>query len=86
MLFPLRIDFIDDETAHRLFDSFPPDDMPYLEGWSRKRAGASQVMLLRVPFEDDLADFIAVCRRHAAVTNVVRITEDEFWAAPSNSS
>lgn len=81
----LRIDFTDEETAYRLFHEFPPGDLPYLEGWSRKRHGASHVLLLRVSSEGDLGRFVALCRSHPAVVRVVTITEAEFWAAPSNA-
>ncbi len=84
-MFPLRVRFADAERAHRLFDSFPPGDLEYIEGWSRKRDGDSQIMLLHLETEARLQDFITLCRSHPEVVEVVSISEDEFWRAPSNA-
>src|SRR5947208_12243791 len=47
-MFPLRIRFVDADHAYERFHSFPPADVDYIEGWSRKRDGDSQMILLHL--------------------------------------
>ena len=82
---PLRIRFIDEQVASDVFETFPPDDLDYVEGWSRKRDGDSQVVLLRLSDERYLQAFIALCRQTSYVVDVTPITETEFWNAPSHA-
>lgn len=82
--FPLRIRFTDAQCAYERFHQFPPET-EFIEGMSRKRAGDCQVMLLKVPRETCLQDFLALCRAESSIIEVLHITEDEFWRAPSNA-
>lgn len=82
--FPLRIRFTDAECAYERFHQFPPDT-DFIDGMSRKRDGDSQVILLRVASETCLQDFLALCRAENSIVEVLPITEDEFWSAPSNA-
>ena len=84
-LFPLRIRFVDAEHAYERFHHFPPHDLEYVERMSRKRDGDSQVMLLEVPTDANLQQFLALCREEDGVVDVFPITEEEFWRAPSNA-
>ncbi len=84
-VYPLRVRFKSADLAYELFYSFPPQDLDWIEGWSRKRDGDSQVILLRVSSEERLQDFLALCKKNRDITAVVQITEDEFWRAPSNA-
>jgi hypothetical protein len=84
-IFPLRIRFRSPDRAYDLFHSFPPDDLDWIEGHSRKRDGDSQVMLLNLSSEARLQDFRRLCAEHPDIVEVVSITEDEFWRAPSNA-
>ncbi len=84
-MYPLRVRFRSVDRAYELFGWFPPDDVDWIEGHSRKRDGDSQVMLLHVASEARLQDFLALCRDHPDIVEVVPITEQEFWAAPSNA-
>ena len=84
-VFPLRVRFRNSDRAYDLLYSFPPDDVDWIEGHSRKRNGDSQVMLLHLSSEDRLQDFRALCGKHPDIVEVVSITEEEFWRAPSNS-
>lgn len=81
----LRIRFVDEQVACDVFESFPPDDLDYVDAWSRKRDGATQVILLSLRDERDLEVFLGLCRRTADVVEVVPITESEFWKTPSNA-
>jgi hypothetical protein len=81
---PLRIRFASERVACEVFDSFPPEDLDYVEGWSRKRDGDCQVLLLHLADERFLEPFLALCRRTADVVEVMPIAEAEFWNAPSN--
>jgi hypothetical protein len=83
--FPLQIRFRDEQTARMSFHVFPPDNLPYLDHWARKRSGDSQYMLLRLRRESDINTFIALCRAHPDILEVLYITEAEFTAAPSNA-
>jgi hypothetical protein len=84
-MYPLRVRFRNADRAYALFGSFPPDDLDWIEGHSRKRDGDSQVMLLHVSSEARLQDFLELCRSHPDIVEVVPITEEEFCAAPSNA-
>lgn len=84
-MFPLRIRFVDADHAYERFHSFPPDDVDYIEGWSRKRDGDSQMILLHLANETQLQDFLELCRRENSIIEVVSITEDEFQRARSNA-
>jgi hypothetical protein len=83
--YPLRITFVTPEAAYRRFGQFPPPDLDYVDGWSRKRDGASQVVLLRVAGATELERFVALCRADSEVVEVARIQEEEFLQAPSNA-
>jgi hypothetical protein len=82
--FPLRIRFVDEDHAYKRFHSFPPD-VDYIEGWSRKRDGDSQMILLSVASEAHLQDFLALCRQENSIVEVIPITEEEFHKAKSNA-
>jgi len=82
---PLRIRFVDEQVAYDVFETFPPEDLHYVEGWSRKRDGDSQLVLLRLADERHLESFLALCRQTAYVVEVIPITEIEFWSAQSNA-
>jgi len=84
-MFPLRIRFVDADHAYERFHSFPPDDVDYIEGWSRKRDGDSQMILLHLTSEARMQDFLALCRQDSSIMEVVPITEDEFQRAKSNA-
>ncbi len=82
---PLRIRFTDDLQAYEAFHTIMPEHDESITGHSRKRDGASHVVLLALSDRAALSEFIAVCRQHPHVTEVTPITEAEFWAAPSNA-
>lgn len=82
---PLRIRFTSLMKAYETFHSFPPDDMDYLSGWSRKRDADSQVILLGLSATSRLEDFLALCSSNPDVREVTFITEQEFWHAPSHA-
>ena len=84
-MFPLRIQFVDADHAYKLFHSFPPSDVDYIEGWSRKRDGDSQVILLHLASEAHMQEFLALCRQESSIVEVVPITEDDFQRAKSNA-
>jgi hypothetical protein len=84
-MFPLGIQFVDADHACERFHSFPPDDLDYIEGWSRKRDGDSQMILLHLATEAHLQDFLALCRLEGSIVAVTPITEDEFRRAKSNA-
>ena len=84
-MFPLRIRFVDADRAYEHFHSFPPDGVDYIEGWSRKRDGDSQMILLHLASETHMQDFLALCRQESSIVEVVPITEDEFQRAKSNA-
>ena len=77
--------FVAHLTPIRLLHSFPPDDVDYIEGWSRKRDGDSQIILLHLASEAHMQDFLALCRQEGSIVEVVSITEDEFQRAKSNA-
>ena len=52
---------------------------------SRKRAGDSQMILLRLEDGSQLEGFLRLCNEHPAIVEVVPISEEEFWKAPSNA-
>ena len=81
----LRVTFRDVDSAYALFHTFMPDDLDYFTRVARKRDGASHVILLGIPPEHSLSDFLDLCRDHPDVTDVRTITEEEFWRAPSNA-
>jgi hypothetical protein len=83
--YPLRITFSSPEAAHRLFSEFPPQDLPYVEAWSRKREGSSQLIILGVSEPEDLSKFEALCRSTPEVIGVESIDEADFWKAASNA-
>ncbi len=84
-LFSLRLRFADVIHAYERFHRFPPDDLDYVQRMSRKRDSDSQVMLLEVPTDAHLQQFLALCREEDSIVEVLTITEEEFWSAPSNS-
>jgi hypothetical protein len=84
-MFPLRIRFVDAEHAYDRFHCFPPDDVDYIEGWSRKRDGDSQMILLHLTSEAHMRDFLALCEQEGSIVEVVPITEAEFRRAKSNA-
>lgn len=83
--FPLRIRFVDDAHAYRQFHSFPPEGVDYIEGWSRKRDGDSQLILLHLARGARLQEFLALCRQEPGILEVTQISEEEFRRAPSNA-
>jgi hypothetical protein len=83
--YPLRVRFIDADHAYEYFHSFPPDDIDYLNDYSRKRAGDSQMILLRLEDGSQLESFLHLCKEHPAIVEVISISEEEFWKAPSNA-
>jgi hypothetical protein len=84
-MFPLRVRFSSPQRARALFSSFPPQNLDWIEGHSRKRDGDSQVMLLHLGSDAKLEDFFELCEDYPDIIDVVPITEEEFWAAPSNA-
>ncbi len=82
---PLRIRFTSVMRAYETFHTFPPQDLDCLDGWSRKRDGDSQVILLRMCDPSRLQDFLDLCTANPDIREVTRITEDEFHKAPSNA-
>ena len=64
--YPLRIRFIDADHAYEYFHSFPPDDIDYLNESARKRAGDSQMILLRLEDGSQLESFLRLCKEHPA--------------------
>lgn len=84
-MFPLRVRFSSSDRAYRLFSSFPPQDVEWIEGYSRKRHGDSQVMLLHLSSEARLKDFYTLCKEHPDIVEVLPITEEDFRRAPSNA-
>ena len=82
---PLRIRFTSFMRAYETFRSFPPDDLDYITGWSRKRDADSQVILLSLSDPSRLEDFLTLCKNNPDIREVSLITEDEFWRAPSNA-
>jgi hypothetical protein len=84
-MFPLRIRFVDADHAYERFHSFPPGDVDYIVGWSRKRDGDSQMILLGLASEAHMQDFLALCQKEGSIVEVVPITEDEFRRAKSNA-
>jgi len=84
-IFPLRIRFVDADHAYERFHSFPPEGVDYIEGWSRKRDGDSQMILLHLASEAHMQDFLALCRQESSIVEVVPITEDEFQRAKSSA-
>jgi hypothetical protein len=84
-MFSLRIRFVDEDYAYQRFKPFPPDDLDYIEGWSRKRNGNSQLILLHLASEKHMEDFLDLCRKEKDIVEVVPITEDEFRRAKSNA-
>jgi hypothetical protein len=83
--FPLRIRFLNEDVAYRCFNDIPPDNLDYIQGYSAKRDGDSKVILLTLTTEENLHDFIALCRRESSIREVTPITEEEFWRAKSNA-
>jgi len=71
----LRIRFASVMRAYETFHSFPPDDMDYIDGWSRKRDGDSQV-ILHLTDESRIQEFIDLCATNADVLEVTRITKE----------
>jgi hypothetical protein len=84
-VFPLRIQFTSFTRAYETFYSFPPSDLDYIDGWSRKRDADSQVVLLRLSAPSRLQDFLDLCAANPDILAVRFITADEFHAAPSNA-
>jgi len=80
---PLRIHFRDEQAAYYQYHLFPPD-LDYITGSSRKRDGASQVLILTLRSRKHLDDFIAVCRCNPHFVSLEQISEEEFWKAPSH--
>jgi hypothetical protein len=84
-MYPLRVRFSSANRAYELFSSFPPQDVDWIEGHSRKRHGDSQVMLLHLSSECGLQDFFKLCNQHPDIVEVLPITQEEFESAPSNA-
>jgi hypothetical protein len=84
-VFPLRIRFTSFLRAYETFHSFPPDDLEYITGWSRKRDADSQVILLGLSDPSRLQEFLDLCAANPDTLSVGDITEEEFHAAPSNA-
>jgi len=80
---PLRIRFRDEQAAYYQYHLFPPE-LDYINGYSRKRDGASQVLILSLRSRKHLDDFIAICRRNPHFVSIEEISEEEFWKAPSH--
>ena len=70
----VRIRFSDENAAYCQFHIFPPD-LDYVSGWSRKRDGAWQVLLLTLRSRKHFDDFIAVCRRNPHFVGIDDISE-----------
>jgi hypothetical protein len=85
MSVPLRILFSDEDLAYQEFHGFAPLDLEIVSGYSRKRDGASHALLLHLHDPLNLPSFLAACRQSPGVVDVVTISEQEFWKAPSNS-
>ena len=83
-LFHIRIQFRDEQAAYYQYHVFPPD-LDYITGWSRKREGASQLLILHLHSRKHLEDFIAVCRRNPHFVSIEEISEEEFWKAQSHA-
>jgi hypothetical protein len=83
--FHLRLQFVDEQKAYEMFHVFPPSDLHYIDGWSRKRDGASQVVALQLTSEARLRDFVTFCMNEKNVIGVISITKEEFEKAPSNA-
>jgi len=83
--YPLRIIHKDAMTAFLVINSFEPLKLDWIDGYSQKRHGNCQVLLLPLPSKSHLDTFISICRSHPTVIDVLQITEKEFWNAPSNS-
>jgi len=66
-MFPLRIRFVDADHAYERFHSFPPGNVDYILGWSRKRDGDSQIILLHLASEAHMQDFLALCRQQDSI-------------------
>jgi hypothetical protein len=84
-VFALRIRFKNQKLAYECFHSFPPDDIPAIQGWTRKRTGDSQTILLHLENDSDIEEFYALCAKHPHIAAVESITEEEFRTALSNS-
>ena len=80
---PVRIHFRDEQAAYYQYHLFPPE-LDYITGYSRKRDGASQVLILSLRSRKHLDDFIAVCRSNPHFVSIEQISEEEFWKAPSH--
>lgn len=80
---PLRIRFRDEQAAYYQYHLFPPE-LDYINGFSRKRDGASQVLILSLRSRKHLDDFISVCRSNPHFVSIEEISEEEFWKAPSH--
>ena len=85
MSVPLRILFSNEDVAYQEFHRFAPLELESVSGCSRKRDGASHVLLLELYDRSSLPVFLAACRQSPGVVDVVDITEQEFWTAPSNA-
>jgi hypothetical protein len=83
--FPLRIQFKNEDIAMDSFYSFPPGDLDFIEGWSRKRVGDSQLILLNVADESNLRRFFELCRANPEIIIVMPISEMEFEDARSEA-
>jgi hypothetical protein len=83
--FTVRIDFRSEYECYSQFHSFPRPDSDYICGWSRKRVGSSQMILLELTTRDDFKKFVQECLLNPSVECVEKISEAEFWEAPSNS-
>ena len=82
-----RIHFASIDDAISQFDNFFAwaDSLGFALNFSRKRDGASHVVLLRECPSSDAGEFLKWCRTQPRVTLVVPITEADFWSAPSHS-
>jgi hypothetical protein len=83
--FSVRIIHIDEQKAYDVFHQFEPLELAGSGGGSRKRDGRTQVIILRGISQERFRQFREACLAHPSVVDVVEITEDEFWRAPSNA-
>jgi hypothetical protein len=80
-----RITFQNEDAAFYRFHVFPPVAFwPWLNGWARKRAANTQVILVEFRHEADRDRFLELCCENPYVLKIEEITEDEFTLTPSH--
>src|SRR5687767_12810313 len=81
----IRVTFVNDEAAYRRWAAFGDSIGSHVSSLSRKRDGASYVLLLRDTSVSQAQQVAEWCRQQADVVCVARIAESEFWGASSNA-